>query len=116
MVLPEGRGEVPGGEVEGLLGEVLLKINSKIKLLFLLVGTCNAIVKEGIDLALAANKPNYGHGHLGQSLLIPTTSDLVAIFKKNYTFQCVMHLKRIAMLRISLNFWELGKVFNNNVQ
>ena len=86
MVLPEGRGEVPGGEVEGLLGEVLLKINSKIKLLFLLVGTCNAIVKEGIGLALAANKPNYGHGHLGQSLLIPTTSDLVAIFKKNYTF------------------------------
>ena len=76
-MLPEGRGEVPGGEVEGLLGEVLLKINSKIKLLFLLVGTCNAIVKEGIDLALAANKPNYGHGHLGQSLLIPpTTSDL----------------------------------------
>ena len=47
------------------------------------VGTCDAIVKEGIDLALAANKPNYGHGHLGQSLLIPpTTSDLVAIFKK----------------------------------
>ena len=59
-----------------------MKINSKIKLLFLLVGTCNAIVKEGIGLALAANKPNYGNGHLGQSLLIPTTSDLVAIFKK----------------------------------
>ena len=53
---------------------------------YMFVGTCNAIVKEGIDLALAANKPNYGHGHLGQSLLIPTTSDLVAIFKKKLHF------------------------------
>ena len=86
MVLPEGRGEVPGGEVEGLLGEVLLKINSKIKLLFLLVGTCNAIVKEGIDLALAANKPNYGHGHLGQSLLIPPTTSDLNFQKKFCTF------------------------------
>ena len=42
-------------------GKVLLKINSKIKLLFMFVGTCDAIVKEGIDLALAANKPNYGN-------------------------------------------------------
>ena len=53
---------------------------------YMFVGTCNAIVKEGIDLALAANKPNYGHGHLGQSLLIPPTTSDLNFQKKFCTF------------------------------